>query len=75
VCARAPDLGDGDALERVDDEHARDEVARAVGQVRRQVVDAALRNNPSITPDAARMRCKIDKLITPNATRMRCCRL
>ena len=39
---RAPDLGDGDALEGVHDEHARDEVARAVGQVRRQVVDAAL---------------------------------
>ena len=37
-----PDLGDGDAFEGVHQEHAGDEVTCPRGQMRRQVVDAAL---------------------------------
>ena len=42
ACGGTPDLGDGDAFEGVDYEHARYEVARAVGQMGGQIVDASL---------------------------------
>ncbi len=44
-----PDLGDGDAFEGVHNKHTRDEVARPLRQVSRQVVDASLSRNRGVS--------------------------